>query len=1064
MELEHEKAEAQALKAKLAVALAAAAGAQAQRAASDAELAAANNELAEKTAGLSALSLKLAAEQAATQLAMERAAEADSLRQQLVEAATARTAQEEEYAAELQAKEKALADAVSEVHKAQEELQAKEAEAQAFKAELAGARDALQRSDAQLQGAKRQLQYTEAELHSIEARLQAREDMAEALADAREQLQELHTGHEATVASLRSEIAHLEAAQQQHLATMAELQQQKHQSQQQGSAASAAESNAMSPRAGSVGASPAFAEIVDADLHMPRSPDATSLPTIASATVYNVMLASPTEDDPAARQQVENFLESYGSLVGQVLSLQDKLAALQQAHEALLADYSMVTEQLAARQAEVQLARLSPESAQLKQQVAQLQSQVLSLQQELFASRSFTLPNRSPSLQASPLGQHLEGVYTASNSPSLSPGGPASQRGPPSKEGGRKLKRSFTRAASTIGRAVLGIGRQKSSASLGAPGECASRESSCSEAMSIRSYSVSPTALGLSMIPHRDNSNGRGAHGEAEALALRQQVQEQQQLVAQLEGRLVVEKNQQQLLQATVMQQGEDLTAARDALIDARAELEILQLAWRQLTDMQGTVTKVDLPEGANHAKCREAVDMLFRQVWKERMTRQKAEARLEQQSLSRRSTTMSEASAGEEAMQSLQAEVAAADSLSVQLQKAKSHQLQLQQRLQALQLQIAKQNALLESARGSPSPRALRRLSPSKDMLQLHSSLKLAEDRMRETETKLAAAERELTQLKRRERGMGQAVAQAAESRKRAEKRHEQARENWSRKLSAKQQELRQMETRLHATTIAQKELLNGLLVLEALLHKNSETGEGRSRKLSHATPRSTTADSQEALKQISWLLRTANTHLQILSPQHSDCMGQEDESSPRTGSAQCLETVAAASVGVLADKEPASLGWELQGLPTVAAAAERSSDPAEPASPRVALGFDAQEERSEDSLVNDAHAIEQIEQGMGRASLDDVLQAILGSRSSTQQAGEGVAAEGPPVEGPPAVVLAPAPDNLAAGLVPETAGSAAQGAGQNGPELPAAVPCNGSSQQDSTQPAYEGFGCQAQ
>ena len=186
-----------------------------------------------------------------------------------------------------------------------------------------------------------------------------------------------------------------------------------------------------------------------------------------------------------------------------------------------------------------------------------------------------------------------------------------------------------------------------------------------------------------------------------------------------------------QLLQATVMQQGEDLTEARDALATAKAELETLQWAWRQLTDVQGTVTKVDLPEGASHAKCREAVDMLFRQVgeggsgplplhkgrqagsctsccmdaypsssaylgllgqqhapqkchkgykacyccaqvWKERMTRQKAEARLEQQSLSRRNTTMSEGAGGDEAMQSLQAEVEAADSLSVQLQKAK--------------------------------------------------------------------------------------------------------------------------------------------------------------------------------------------------------------------------------------------------------------------------------------------------------------------------------------------------------------------------------------------------------
>ena len=132
---------------------------------------------------------------------------------------------------------------------------------------------------------------------------------------------------------------------------------------------------------------------------------------------------------------------------------------------------------------------------------------------------------------------------------------------------------------------------------------------------------------------------------------------------------------------------------------------------------------------------------------------------------------------------------------------------------------------------------------------------------------------------------------------------------------------------------------------VLEALLHKNSEAGEGRSRKPSLSTPRSTTADSQEALKQISWLLRTANTHLQILSPQHSDCdcsLGQD----MGTASEQCLVTVAAACVGVSADREPASLAWEPQAMPVVAAAAERSSDPAEPASPRVATRLDTQEE----------------------------------------------------------------------------------------------------------------------
>jgi hypothetical protein len=78
-------------------------------------------------------------------------------------------------------------------------------------------------------------------------------------------------------------------------------------------------------------------------------------------------------------------------------------------------------------------------------------------------------------------------------------------------------------------------------------------------------------------------------------------------------------------------------------------------------------------------------------------------------------------------------------------------HQLQLQQRLQALQLQIAKQNWLLESARGTPSPRSpAQRYSPSKDAIQMHNSLKLAEDRAQEAELKLTATERELAQLKR--------------------------------------------------------------------------------------------------------------------------------------------------------------------------------------------------------------------------------------------------------------------------------------------------------------------------
>lgn len=81
-------------------------------------------------------------------------------------------------------------------------------------------------------------------------------------------------------------------------------------------------------------------------------------------------------------------------------------------------------------------------------------------------------------------------------------------------------------------------------------------------------------------------------------------------------GLLIALASRLQLLQTAIMQQGEDLAEAKDELAKTKAELEVAQDAWRQLTEVQGVPTEVCMPStGADHAKCREAVDMLFTQV-----------------------------------------------------------------------------------------------------------------------------------------------------------------------------------------------------------------------------------------------------------------------------------------------------------------------------------------------------------------------------------------------------------------------------------------------------------------
>lgn len=273
----------------------------------------------------------------------------------------------------------------------------------------------------------------------------------------------------------------------------------------------------------------------------------------------------------------------------QVLSLQDKLDTLQLAYEKLTHDYSCVTEQLAARQAEVQLARLSPESTQLKQQVAQLQTQVATLQQELFHA-------------------HLQQVSL-----------PEEGGGPPAREG-RSLKRSFTRAASMIGQR-MGLRRPKSSASL----EPCSRGSSMTESVASHSASASPygaTSLGPPDASPRASPTPRGglAPAHLELLHLRQVLQEREAAVQGLEERLAGEERRQAALQEALLQQGQELGGqleeARVVLARKQAELEVAESAARQLLEVQGAVpAEVPMPGSGEHAKCREAVQSLFKQV-----------------------------------------------------------------------------------------------------------------------------------------------------------------------------------------------------------------------------------------------------------------------------------------------------------------------------------------------------------------------------------------------------------------------------------------------------------------
>lgn len=79
-----------------------------------------------------------------------------------------------------------------------------------------------------------------------------------------------------------------------------------------------------------------------------------------------------------------------------------------------------------------------------------------------------------------------------------------------------------------------------------------------------------------------------------------------------------------------------------------------------------------------------------------------------------------------------------------------------LQQRLEALHLQLAKQTQALESASrvscsGRPSPRAPRGPpSPSRDAIAQHLLLKAAQQRCHEVELRLMCAERDLEKYRR--------------------------------------------------------------------------------------------------------------------------------------------------------------------------------------------------------------------------------------------------------------------------------------------------------------------------
>lgn len=65
-----------------------------------------------------------------------------------------------------------------------------------------------------------------------------------------------------------------------------------------------------------------------------------------------------------------------------------------------------------------------------------------------------------------------------------------------------------------------------------------------------------------------------------------------------------------------------------------------------------------------------------------------------------------------------------------------------------------------------------------------------------------------------RRERGINQAVAQAAAARRGTERRHEAEREAWRRRLAEERWQREKMQGQLHATALAQSEFLSGLEV----------------------------------------------------------------------------------------------------------------------------------------------------------------------------------------------------------------------------------------------------------
>lgn len=277
----------------------------------------------------------------------------------------------------------------------------------------------------------------------------------------------------------------------------------------------------------------------------------------------------------------------------------------------------------------------------------------------------------------------------------------------------------------------------------------------------------------------------------------------------------------------------------------------------------------------------------------------------------------------------------------------------------------------------------------------------------------------------RRRERELNAALAQAAEWRKGAEKQHTQDKEGWRKRWERERTAVVQISGRLHATAVAQHELLSGLevrclpacmlqlllpqpglvlaavlcsgaqpkhltqttsspvrphavpklpllssvlQVLQALLRKRSAAeGSPASGRPGRAASRS--SDTQEGLKQISALLRTASTHLQILSPQQSDCLG-----SPR-GEHVALSYPAGTSLPApTASAGAAAPVWQSKIHTWLA-------EPAEPASPRLG----AREEPSSSARQQaptpapEAQPAATSAAAAGGSAIDHVLQMIL-------------------------------------------------------------------------------------